>query len=279
MSSTEAGGSGPETGSTPQGVTRWRKKPVEVDMILWDGSEEAWQLIANHGGLPERLPDGSINIWVEASQAEMNLDPGAWAIIEQDGSGVYPCRAADHVTTYEPVTSPDPAGDRVLVTRDQLADALTRLDVSVLTSGPAAGMINADSMAAAIMEALAAEVTRMSLPHQPAEVTVGEVRDLLARAGVPHAEDTHYAIVAAQHDGALIILTCCDGVDDVAGLLREGLAATTSEIPPASGISNRVIVRADDLRKLLATPGAATTARDELGPVVARLSAAAEVTR
>ena len=40
--------------------------------------------------------------------------------------------------------------------RDELADALTRLDVSVLTSGPAAGMINADSMADAIIEALTA---------------------------------------------------------------------------------------------------------------------------
>jgi hypothetical protein len=58
----------------------------------------------------------------------------------------------------EGVVSPDPG--RVTVTRDQLADALTRLDVSVLTSGPAAGMINADSMAGAILEALAAaEVT------------------------------------------------------------------------------------------------------------------------
>lgn len=115
----------------------------------------------------------------------------------------------------------------------------------------------------------------MSIPHQPAEVTVGEVRDLLARAGVPHAEDTHYAIVAAQDGGALIILTCCDGVDDVAGLLREGLAGVTSDVPLSPEVSNRVIVRADDLRKLLATPGAATTARDELAPVIARLSAAA----
>lgn len=115
------------------GVTRWRKKPIDVDMIRWDGSDEAWQLIANHGGLPEHLPDGSINIWVEASQAEMNLDQGAWAVIEPDGSGVYPCRAADHATTYEPAGSPDPAGDedqgdaddgRVTVSREDLQWAM-----------------------------------------------------------------------------------------------------------------------------------------------------------
>jgi hypothetical protein len=38
-------------------------------------------------------------------------------------------------------------------TRDELVDALTRLDVRVPVSGPAAGMINAESMADAIIEA------------------------------------------------------------------------------------------------------------------------------
>ena len=42
-------------------------------------------------------------------------------------------------------------------TRDQLVDALTRLEIRVLVSGPAAGMINAESTADAIIEALAAE--------------------------------------------------------------------------------------------------------------------------
>ena len=43
---------------------------------------------------------------------------------------------------------------RYAFTRDELADALTRLDVRVLTDGPCAGMINADAMAGAIIEAL-----------------------------------------------------------------------------------------------------------------------------
>ena len=32
------------------GITRWRKLPVEVDMIRWDGSDEAAQLIAECSG-------------------------------------------------------------------------------------------------------------------------------------------------------------------------------------------------------------------------------------
>lgn len=39
-------------------------------------------------------------------------------------------------------------------TRDALADALTRLEVNVQLTGPIAGMINAESMADAIIEAL-----------------------------------------------------------------------------------------------------------------------------
>jgi hypothetical protein len=45
-------------------------------------------------------------------------------------------------------------------TRDQLTDALTRLDVRVLISGPAAGLINAESMADCIIEALETERRR-----------------------------------------------------------------------------------------------------------------------
>ena len=88
--------------SEASGVQRYRKLPVVVEMIRWDGSEEAWQLIANHGGVPERLPDGSINIWVDKSDAEMNLDVGGWVIIEPSGTGVYPCTAEDQERGYEP---------------------------------------------------------------------------------------------------------------------------------------------------------------------------------
>ena len=39
-------------------------------------------------------------------------------------------------------------------TRDSLVDALTRLEIKVQLTGPIAGMINAESMADAIIEAL-----------------------------------------------------------------------------------------------------------------------------
>ena len=39
-------------------------------------------------------------------------------------------------------------------TRDELVDALTRMTAEVPVTGPAAGMVNAESMADAIIEAL-----------------------------------------------------------------------------------------------------------------------------
>jgi hypothetical protein len=40
------------------------------------------------------------------------------------------------------------------VTRESLTDALTRLEIKVMLTGPIAGKINAESMADAIIEAL-----------------------------------------------------------------------------------------------------------------------------
>ena len=47
-----------------------------------------------------------------------------------------------------------PRERRYSFTRDRLIDALTHLETRVLVSGPAAGMINAESMADAIIGAL-----------------------------------------------------------------------------------------------------------------------------
>lgn len=52
-------------------------------------------------------------------------------------------------------------------TRDRLVEALTRLDVSVLATGPAAGKINAESMADALIEALGQVPTTVHY-HWPA---------------------------------------------------------------------------------------------------------------
>ena len=75
----------------------------------------------------------------------------------KDGLDVPTCGEGANREPACPRCQPQLPAGLVPVTRDQLADALTRLDVRVLTSGPAAGIVNADSMADAIMEALAGD--------------------------------------------------------------------------------------------------------------------------
>lgn len=66
---------------------------------------------------------------------------------------------AEALARLRPPVAADPGQPSPRVhsfTRDRLIDALTRLDARVPVSGPAAGLVNAESMADAIIEALEA---------------------------------------------------------------------------------------------------------------------------
>jgi hypothetical protein len=117
------------------------------------------------------------------------------------------------------------------------------------------------------------------------DVTVGEVRALLARAaGIPLAENSHYAIAATGNNG-LNVLTCCDGVDEVMRLFRHALTELGSGVPSIAPSSN-VIVRREDIQYLLAHVADEIRGRPDpahwhlpmLRDAITRLSAAAGVT-
>lgn len=61
-----------------------------------------------------------------------------------------------HCLGINRLPQPEPPPRRYSFTRDQLANALTHAEVHVRVSGPGAGLINAESMADAIIEALEA---------------------------------------------------------------------------------------------------------------------------
>ena len=90
------------------GVTRYRKKPIEVEAVQWDGFAGARWLIAEWGGYPKTPPDDAdaLSIWVVKSQRMITLNPGDWAIREADRTGVYPCAGDVFAATYEPVSEP-----------------------------------------------------------------------------------------------------------------------------------------------------------------------------
>ena len=93
-------------------VRRFLQKPRPVDMICWDGSDEAASLIARHGGARYHIPLGhdgdKLAIWAERAGRYEWLERGDWAVIEPEG-GVYRVGAWEHGDLFE--ASPD-AGAR-----------------------------------------------------------------------------------------------------------------------------------------------------------------------
>jgi hypothetical protein len=89
-------------------IRHFRRKPVTVSMIQWDGSGEAAGLIARYGGAHCDVPlsrDGDrLEIWVQQAGRYVWLEPGDWAVIGERGAS--PVRAWEHADLFEPVPLP-----------------------------------------------------------------------------------------------------------------------------------------------------------------------------
>ncbi len=90
-------------------MARYRKKPVEIEAVCWDGDEfegsrPAWlPPLTIAAGLP---PVGAV--WRSASvlfigtlEGTMRADPGDWIIRGVMGE-LYPCKPEIFAATYEP---------------------------------------------------------------------------------------------------------------------------------------------------------------------------------
>ena len=79
---------------------RYRKKPVEVEAILWDGTNTVELMdfvgpfnVAWFGNIPE----------IETLEGRMMVSKGDWVIIDAGGE-LYPCKPDVFDDVYEPVT-------------------------------------------------------------------------------------------------------------------------------------------------------------------------------
>ena len=87
------------------GVTRWRKRPVEVDAIQWTGQNFGAVRAFGSGAVGiGPVVAGALPLWVVKSSATCRVELGDWIIREPDGSGFYPCTDADHAAAYEPAS-------------------------------------------------------------------------------------------------------------------------------------------------------------------------------
>lgn len=89
-------------------IERFRKRPVEVETMLWDGTESAAEAITEWCGLTAfqwYVDRGSrfAQLWIEHQQDWMPLPVGHRVVREADGRGFYPISPEAVAQTYEPV--------------------------------------------------------------------------------------------------------------------------------------------------------------------------------
>ena len=96
-------------------MTRYRKKPIEVDAIQWtvdnfaevsaftDYEDEEQDLVQTPMRLlGDPLLAEKLAFFCLKSQREVVLEPYGWIIAEPDGEGFYPCTREQFEATYEP---------------------------------------------------------------------------------------------------------------------------------------------------------------------------------
>jgi hypothetical protein len=117
---TEPEGSPGETGSTPQGVTRYRKKPVVIEAMQLAplSIDQAEEFVGGDAG---NCPEHSGACMVIATlEGAMHASMGDW-IVKGVAGEFYPCRDDIFRQTYEPAGS---LGDQVTVSREDLRTVL-----------------------------------------------------------------------------------------------------------------------------------------------------------
>lgn len=87
------------------GPSKYRRKPTVVDAMQYEGTDQSAKEI-NHWAQAylvdyKRDESRSVQLWVEANQAWVNLTSGEWVL--KDAAGYYPCRPEIFDATYEVV--------------------------------------------------------------------------------------------------------------------------------------------------------------------------------
>lgn len=84
----------------------YRKKPVTIEAVQWDGMKVA-DIAEFMRAERVSIRDGGIEI--DTLEGTMRADPGDWIIKGVKGE-FYPCKPDIFEATYEPVDAPEPRG-------------------------------------------------------------------------------------------------------------------------------------------------------------------------
>lgn len=83
-------------------MPKFRKKPVVIEAIQWDGTEGVWNAILNMGCAPDQTQDMGNAISITTSEGVMRANLGDWVIKGIKGE-FYPCKPDIFEATYEQV--------------------------------------------------------------------------------------------------------------------------------------------------------------------------------
>lgn len=85
-------------------MPRFKKKPVVIDAIRWDGCEDTFDVVIEWGAVNQdrtfAMSEGAL--YIHTLEGEMRADKGDWIIRGVKGE-VYPCKPDIFVATYDPL--------------------------------------------------------------------------------------------------------------------------------------------------------------------------------
>jgi len=83
-------------------MKKYRKKPVVVEAIQWDGTPETWLALKLAGvcGVPGNEPYPRYHLRINTLEGIMRVDFGDW-IIKGVAGEFYPCKPEIFAQTYE----------------------------------------------------------------------------------------------------------------------------------------------------------------------------------
>lgn len=90
-------------------IKQYRKKPVVIEALIWDGTDECWVEIAQwlgaeHGTRAQVVDaaNGERRVYIDTPEGEMAASPGDY-IIKGVKDEFYPCKPDIFAATYEAV--------------------------------------------------------------------------------------------------------------------------------------------------------------------------------
>lgn len=90
-------------------MTLYRRKPVEIEMIQWNGDNldeiRAWS-VPDRTGIHATQRGGFLRFLCIKSNSNPQIPLGDWVARERDGHGFYPIANLEQAQTYEAVDPP-----------------------------------------------------------------------------------------------------------------------------------------------------------------------------